>query len=314
MSLPVMEYRWDDAGAPQLTNGKPSEIIAILKKCLDEGYGTKAGAGWSVVFENAAAFKIAFRNSTTEASGGFVQFWSVDGTDANSGQMRFRGAKSMTALDTFVDAQYQMQFSIATPVKYWVLLATSAGFWFFSTHSLTTPSSTTNSKGCFFIGDIEAFTANDPGRFVNVMWANGSDMTGSSWNYSFDASIGPGATLCKIYDTDGSSNFLNYKMFADYLVGNTGLAGIPSGDRIFRKCLIVSPTTISANDRLGVSAGNSLVQPYHRGFLPGLLNTPSCGYNNQAWPVIEVINGQNHMLMPGYNFGRNWVNMETWYA
>lgn len=314
MSLPVTVYRWDDAGAPQLTNGKPSEIIAILKKCLDEGYGTKAGAGWSVAFENAAAFKIAFRNSTTEASGGFVQFWSVDGTDANAGQMRFRGAKSMSGLDAFIDAQYQMQFNIATQVKYWVLIATSAGFWFMSTYSLTTPSATTYAKGCFFVGDYESFTENDPARFINAMYSSPADMTSSNWNTSFDSSVTPGATLCKIYDTDGSSNFLNYKMDTNYLPGHTGIAGIPSGDRVFRKCLLLSPLNIAANDRLGINAGSSIVQPYYRGFLPGLLNTPSCGYNNEPWPVIEVINGQNHMLMPGYNFGRNWVNMETWYA
>lgn len=313
MSLPVTVYRWDDAGAPQLTNGKPSEIIAILKKCLVEGYGTKAGEGWSVAFENAAAFKIAFRNSTTEASGGFVQFWSVDGTDANSGNMRFRGAKSMTALDTFVDAQYQMQFSTSAPVKYWVLIATSAGFWFLSTSTLASPYPSSNSKGLFFIGDFDAITANDPGRFVNIMNGSGSDMTTHSWNSSFDVSIGPNATICKIYDADGSANFRNYNIDSRYNVGSQSVAGVPMGDRVFLQPLIISGAGLDSNDRLGVINSNSIIQPYIRGKVPGLLYSPSTGYSDQPWPVIESINGQQYMLMPGYRFGRAWINLETWY-
>lgn len=315
MSLPVTVYRWDDAGAPQLTNGKPSEIIAILKKCLVEGYGTKAGAGWSVAFENAAAFKIAFRNSTTEASGGFVQFWSVDGTDANSGNMRFRGAKSMTALDTFIDAQYQMQFSISTVVDYWVLIATSAGFWFFSTNNLASPSTSSISKGCFWVGDFDAFTANDPGRFVNIMNGNSSDMASHSWSMSFDAAITGGTIICKIYDADGSGNFINYKLDPRYNLGTLTTTGVPTGDRVFFQPLIISTVAnVDGNDRLGVINTNSIIQPYIRGVLPGLLHSPSTGYSDQPWPVIESINGQQHMLMPGYRFGRTWINLETWYA
>lgn len=318
MSLPVTVYRWDDAGAPQLTNGKPSEIIAILKKCLVEGYGTKAGAGWSVAFENAAAFKIAFRNSTTEASGGFVQFWSVLGTDTDSGNMRFRGAKSMTALDVFVNAQYQKQFNIAPNIDYWVLIATSAGFWFISTNSLTTPNTSSDPKGCFFVGDYDAVTTNDPGRFVNIMSSSTSDMTSSSWNNSFDVSIVSASAICKIYDTDGSANFTTYKMDKRYLPGSLGgvnTNGLPPTDRVFFNPLIVCiDSNPEALDRTGVINSNSIVQPFIRGSIPGLLNSPSTGYNDQAWPVIETINGQQHMLMPGYQFGRNWVNMETWYA
>lgn len=315
MGLPVTVYRWDDAGAPQLTNSKPSEIIAILKKCLVDGYGTKAGAGWSVAFEDVPTFKIVFRNSTTEASGGFVQFWSVAGTDTNSGEMRFRGAKSMTALDTFIDAQYQSQFKLSLSIDYWVLIATSAGFWFLSTNTLASPNSSSNEKALFFVGDYDAFNTNDPGRFIIMMNGTGGDMTSSAWNYSFDVAIGSDTTLCKIYDTDGSSNFINYKMDRRYNQGITsGVNGVPTMDRIFLTPLIVSATSNpDANDRLGVMNTNSIVQPFIRGKIPGLLNSPQTGYGDQTWPVIETINGQQHILTPGYRFGRNWINMETWY-
>ena len=77
MGLPVTVYRYTDPGAPQVNNGTPSEWINVLKKVLVEGYGTKVGLGWTVEFENAAAFKIAFRNKVADGgSGGYVQFSS----------------------------------------------------------------------------------------------------------------------------------------------------------------------------------------------------------------------------------------------
>lgn len=76
MGLPVTVYRWDDAGAPQLSKGiKPSELINVLKKCLVDGYGSKQGAGWSVPFMDLASNQIVFRNSTLQGSGSFVKFW-----------------------------------------------------------------------------------------------------------------------------------------------------------------------------------------------------------------------------------------------
>lgn len=45
MAQPVTIYRWDDPGAPQLTQTAGS-AVDVLKKCLIDGYGTKTPAGW----------------------------------------------------------------------------------------------------------------------------------------------------------------------------------------------------------------------------------------------------------------------------
>ncbi|MBB1386566.1 hypothetical protein H5119_13630 [Pseudoalteromonas sp. SG45-5] len=45
MSQAVTVYRWDDDGAPQLTQTHGS-AVDVLKKCLIDGYGTKPPAGW----------------------------------------------------------------------------------------------------------------------------------------------------------------------------------------------------------------------------------------------------------------------------
>lgn len=313
MGLPVTVYRWDDAGAPQIANGLPSEIINVLKKCLVEGYGSKAGLGWTKPFEDAATFKVVFRNSTTDGSGGFVQFWAPNGTDTQSTGLRFKAAQSMSALDTWVNAQLQQQMGNHTSADYWVLIGTSTGFWFMTHNSLTSPYSSSIEKFSIFIGDIDAVAANDPGRFVNIMSGSAGDLTSSSWPNAFDYGMNPGSTIARIYDTDGSANSVIYNMDIRYSAGASNLSGVPTSDRVFIKLMLYSNTPLGNADRLGVNAGRSVVQPFYRGTIPGLLNTPQGGYLGQAWPVVETINGQQHMLMPGYNFGRNWINLETWY-
>lgn len=48
---PVKYYSWQDAQAPQLANAN-GVIKTILKACLVTGYGDKAGAGWTALFED----------------------------------------------------------------------------------------------------------------------------------------------------------------------------------------------------------------------------------------------------------------------
>ncbi|MCW3171436.1 hypothetical protein [Shewanella subflava] len=310
---PVTVYRWDDAGAPSIGTTKASDVINILKKCLVEGYGTKQPLGWSIPFENISTNKVVFRNSTTDGSGGFVQFWDYDGTNVNSSRIAYKGAVGMVGLDSFDRDQVRMLLKISTTHLYWVLIGTSRGFWFMTNNSLTTPNGSSNEKACFFVGDFESFVTNDVGSFVNIQYPTNVDMTNSSWNYSFDASVVANSSVARVYDTDSSNNSVFYKLDNRYLAGATNLNGVPTVDRIFYKPLIYSPTTTTSNDRLGVNASISAINPFYRGTIAGLLNTPQGGYLNQPWPVIETINGVQHFLMPGYQFGRNWINMGTWY-
>lgn len=52
---PVLRFSSTDAGAPQINyNARVAgDVKAVLKACLVAGYGTKAGAGWTVVNEVA---------------------------------------------------------------------------------------------------------------------------------------------------------------------------------------------------------------------------------------------------------------------
>lgn len=52
VKYPVKYYSWQDTQAPQLSNAG-GVIKMILKACLVTGYGSKAGAGWTALFEDA---------------------------------------------------------------------------------------------------------------------------------------------------------------------------------------------------------------------------------------------------------------------
>ncbi len=52
MGAPTV-YRWDDTDAPVL-NGLAGSGWNMVKKCLVEGYGSKAAAGWTILFEDVA--------------------------------------------------------------------------------------------------------------------------------------------------------------------------------------------------------------------------------------------------------------------
>ena len=58
VKYPVKYYSWQDNQAPQLTN-VDGIIKTILKACLVTGYGSKTGAGWTALFEDA--YRIVLR-------------------------------------------------------------------------------------------------------------------------------------------------------------------------------------------------------------------------------------------------------------
>ncbi|MGI2226862.1 hypothetical protein [Shewanella frigidimarina] len=312
MGLPVTVYRWDDAGAPQI-DGTPLSFLTLLKACLVNGYGNKNSLGWSIAFENLAEYKIAFRNSTVEASGGFVQFESNNGLNDIYSPINMAGARSMTGLNAYYDPQALQIFAVNEVMTRWVIIGTSAGFWFMANNNALSPSISTIDSPQLFCGDLDTIIANDVGRFVCLNYPTVNDMTSSSWSYAFNYSQSPGGQCCRIYDTDGSSNWITYNMDMRYLQGTHDKSGVPQGNRDFIELYLYSSLPPYNVDRLGVDSGMSQINPYYRGKITGLLNSPSTGYNDQQWPVIENINGSDYMLMCGYLFGRTWIKMDIWY-
>ena len=94
--MPVTVYRSTDASAPVLSNANGS-LIAVLRACLVDGYGSKAAAGWTAPYTdtNLIAFK--------EGAGGNNRFLRVfdGGTDSYASRViKVRAYENMTAIST----------------------------------------------------------------------------------------------------------------------------------------------------------------------------------------------------------------------
>ena len=328
MGLPVTVYRWDDAGAPQLTAAKPSEIINVLKKCLVEGYGTKSALGWSVLFEDTGLRKIVLRNSPVTGSGGAFQLWSDGGADLFSTPMRVKSAISISALDTFFKPSYQQAMSARTSSwNEWVLIGTSNAFYFI--YGLT--GGNTDAFGgipqdnTIFVGDYDEFIPGDLNRFIAVINTNQTgNVTGSSFTlndrfyYAFNTTSVAGCI--NLYGTQGEDTAVNYGVNSIFTMTNLA-SGIVFGNTkigIYFPVLIsltLNPKSTLPNtlDLAGTPSINSTVYPLFRGKFPGLIMAISSNHRAVDWPVIDLHNGAQHMLMRSVGTQQCvWINMEEW--
>ncbi|CAM3896614.1 hypothetical protein [Rheinheimera salexigens] len=329
MAQPVTVYRWDDPGAPQLTNRKPSEIINVLKKCLVEGYGTKTPLGWTLEFEDAPNFKAAFRNSTAAGgSGGYVQCKSSNGTDNSNIAVSMTPAKSMTDIDTLVQRGFIKPFSLTSGWVCWVLIGTGTGFYLISGLATSLISQwATNLEFTAFVGDIDSLIPADPARFVvaSAITQSGdlSNTSYASWNVAWNpGNTGVSTEVMRCYDADNANSYRSYTIQFPYHAQLSSVrpaaTDLTLKRDIYHRAMIVlsgvSFGTSNTLDRLGKWIFQSDVSPYLRGFLPGYLVEFAPRYTSENWPVIENIDGRQHWLLRqgGNSIAGHWINMEQW--
>lgn len=321
MGLPVTVYRWDDAGAPQFSASRtPSDFIDILKKCLVTGYGSKSGLGWTVAFENTYQNKIAFRNSTIDGSGGYVQFWCPEGTNISTSRFSYKVAQGMSALDTFSKSSPIVNIKRLQDATHthWMLIGTSTGFYFI----VMANNDTTYNKGkySFFIGDMQTTVPNDAGRFIAPSSTNDA-VAGSNPPYMLTQDDSPSYGTVFLYPTDGGLVSLTGQRRSLVEAGpvNTlnNLSDTSLGISPAYTMVAIRPVSPSYTDVNGVFVNSSLLQPYNRGFFPGLLISSFLGFKTVEFNtnVTRIINGKNHMLVPGSQVGGAvaWINIEEWY-
>ncbi|MCU8034365.1 MULTISPECIES: hypothetical protein [unclassified Shewanella] len=313
MGLPVTVYRYTDAGAPQLVNSSASEWITILKKCLVEGYGSKAPLGWTVAFEDALNFKIAFRNTTLNGgSGGYFQF---NGPNTANATCTLRCAASMAALDSFIKQVPARGLQGQTTYRGWEIIGTSRGFYLIlhRTNNLLMSDSTSTSTyiyfQMYFIGDIDSLYANDQSLFTLVSGTNGAATTNSF-------GVNHLTRYATFYDTDaGAGSAIEYSAIAFFpMIANTAYnvnaetAGLQH---------ILSPVTLTCSntttDRNGVLAPSSLITPLARARIPGLYQSSCMGYRNDNWPIDVPMNSVMHTLLRSSYAPSLWINMVSWY-
>ncbi|EHC04399.1 hypothetical protein Sbal625DRAFT_3989 [Shewanella baltica OS625] len=334
MGLPVTVYRWDDAGAPQLSKGiKPSELINVLKKCLVDGYGSKQGAGWSVPFMDLASNQIVFRNSTLQGSGSFVKFWSRSAGDVLSGVFYFQSAPFLASLNpdwANTNGAGWRCFASGSPHPYkWILIATAAAFIFFTYGDSPfdrTQLSTAHFPS-FFIGDIDSVVPNDATRFITMVSGSVADSsltTSPSWTDGITY-LSQSATVAKMHETDGSHNPKQMVVKMAWSTYNTtAIKTLPiDGLNMFFAPVQIEQQTYAPNqpasqylDSAGNNCTNSMLHPAVRGTVPGLFQSSFTGFTDALLPITRNVNGTLFYLLPTGHVGASnlWIGTGEWYA
>lgn len=329
MSQTVTVYRWDDAGAPQIPNGKPSEILDVLTKCLVDGYGAKAPLGWTRPYYDAAVQAAVFRNNVASGgSGGYAKFYSNDASDSNNAIMRVTHAVSMTGLNDFFRQGYTQAFQSTGGVSTvkmdkWVLIGTAIGFYFIINRN-TAIMADSSYNAAMYVGDFYSCIASDTSKFITISSPLVSDSTSVSSNDTlnvFAANVTAANAPLKIYHADNFEGFNNYALAP--FVGSGGTSSLYTLEITTEHILMPwfirmtgqNYNTTTTLDRLGVLINNSVVSPLFRGVLPGVGSSLKAGYSGNSWPVIRPINGINYWLMKATaaSTGCNaWINTEVW--
>ena len=336
MGLPVTVFTSDDAGAPQMgigTHPKPSEIIAILKACLVDGYGAKSAIGWTMPFSDNVALKYVFRNSAVNGSGGAVQMWDDDGgTDLAAAKLMMHAGTSIVGLDSIINAGYLQSFNILSYTNGvdWALIGNDRAFYFMINQKGAQISGRNiASNATFFVGDFDSFYPGDNHTFIvqcnpniNGDWTGGSQSYTNSFTNIF-VSGGSQANIgsMKLTGTDATVNMVDYGFYiATPSMINTTSSYQFTGDEqgVYDTVLIsakgVSPSSynlLSPDDKPYII---STVYPRVRGKLPGLIIDVSPTHNGgSVWPLTAIKSSKSHMVMPVCQQPNAlWINAEDW--
>jgi hypothetical protein len=131
--IPIV-YKSTDDNAPVLS-GTRGSLINVLKKCLVEGYGDKAAAGWTLEFINGDSTIACFQNSAVNGSGVFLKVDEL--APANAFNANLQSYETMTAYDAGI-GPFLASLAVIwksdvanTASRPWVVIADAAFFFFF---------------------------------------------------------------------------------------------------------------------------------------------------------------------------------------
>lgn len=320
MGLPVTVYRSDDVGAPNISTGYRSAVLNVLKKCLVEGYGSKASLGWSIVSETSGE-AVAFRNSKTNGGGHVVRVYSSS-TASNAPMSFICSSDYIVESNSLIRTGQLRTFQTGAGETAWILIGTARGFYF----QTWNPSANNNSTQinvtmgiCIFAGEIDSFFDTDANPMACIS-ANSTSHDYSASQAKTIADIDDGWGASVFYDLDNTNQSGLYKIAigldkaggTDWTKngGTHTSTGIPL---IIQDVIIKGAGNPWDVDYYGVPQSNSLTRPYTRGKLPGLYRMNCCLYADQPWPTILSVDGVDYYAMP-YKYGVNTlIKLDTWY-
>ena len=199
---PVKYYSHLDTGAPQLAN-IDGNIKTIIKACLVTGYGTKEGAGWTALFDDA--FRIVLRRPLR--TGNPVDIKIENGVIGGSTKHRIIGQDNPTGLDDTVElAAVNLVASDSQAINKWHLVVTDFGFLF--AYAMAENGNSTNKQlSMLYVGGLVGLTANP--SIIVASYHNSTTINGTiaPWSRALASSETP------LKDLRSNKNY-PYKSFA----------------------------------------------------------------------------------------------------
>ncbi len=197
--MPITVYSSTDASAPVLT-GAPGSMIALLTSCLVNGYGSKAGAGWTKPYTgtNVAAFRMSVGTYASEnpiqSTGGYLY---VGDTSVES--YRFASMYAYTSMSSITTGlgRYPTTgtrgilkgYDDSTPTP-WVLVASHRSFYLF-TYPYTTDATIADGTATLdyyndmFFGDFTSYVTNGVDQYRCMLICGVDGTTNNALGHHF---------------------------------------------------------------------------------------------------------------------------------
>lgn len=311
-------YRFDDAGAPQVVNGTPSEYMNIIKKCLVEGYGSKAALGWTVVDEDTTdAPFLALKNGPAGTGGVFM----MDApSNANNATFTVQCAIDYVDRTTFARVSRktaQRNASAGTNMSTnWILIGTERCFYFICTSANNAVRSYFNGSSSqmgWFAGDVTPLINNDLATFTLLIGREKTThdnnnnllyhLNGTTGNNALSLSVLDGTDATLDHSLNCILGFTFYKNGVEYRTATPEIGLLAD--------LYILASREVANSYFEPNVAHF---PRLRAKLPGMRVTDAAGYMEQPFPFIKAINNKQHLLMPstGGYISMVWLDLEDW--
>ena len=295
--MAVTVYRWDDPGAPVLSNPSAGSLIGVLDACLVDGYTGKTGAGWTKAFSgtNLAAYR--------QGAGSMCYLRVNDGT--GSFKVKMLGYESMTGIDTGVNA-FPTTAQLANGVyaaigtsttaanKPWIVVADNKRFYLWVGITLTTAvniSTSTEAQEMFFFGDIISFRPGDTYCCQIIGSDSASNGTERFGIVGALTSVTAGSFIAR--DAAQAAGSVNNSKYYDYYGGNSSpTIGSANG--------VAYPDPITGGINLSrIHVSNGATVKGIRGRLPGVFAPLNAlpGNNGDTFSGVGDLDGRTFILL-----------------
>ena len=193
--VPVKVYRWDDVGAPQLD--KTAGCVAtIFKACLVTGYGDKAGAGWTMPFEDLSAKKKVLRPAVQPEQDFYLRLTLDTGKEITA--QVYSNMSDIDTGDLKLQCATSFKYGAAVTTGKWIMIASARGFWFFAETSKFSSNPIETSGSYIYCGDTGRNTVG--AKSIYLMHTGGSwDITDGNRSPIMTNLSGYGNSNGKIY-------------------------------------------------------------------------------------------------------------------